>query len=394
MLGVDELNFELDDTTKAITEAVRDRCTAFDESYWEKCDAQSRFPEEFVASMAEGGFLGFTVPEEYGGGGQGHVTAAAMLREISGTGAGLNGCVPVHMTMFAVEPIVRFATEEMKQTFLPAICSGETQLCFAVTEPDMGSDTSQIKTAAKPVGDGSWSVSGQKMWITLAHIADAAVLLARTGPPTAEDRFAGLSLFLADLDRDHVTATPTPKLPHNAAVSCELFLDDLPVGSDRLIGEEGRGFRHILPGLNSERVLMAAEMVGIGEAALRRGSDYARERVVFGRPIGANQAISHPLARARAMVSAAWLATLEAAWRLDRDLPCGAQANAAKYLAAEAGFAAADAALQAHGGMGYGREYHVERYFREARLCRTAPISQEMTLNFIAQRVLDLPRGY
>ncbi|HWI71031.1 MAG TPA: acyl-CoA dehydrogenase family protein [Baekduia sp.] len=388
-----ELNFELDDTTKAITEAVRDRCAAFDESYWEQCDAKSRFPEEFVASMAEGGFLGFTVPEEYGGGGQGHVAAAAMLREISASGACLNGCVPVHMTMFAVEPIVRFGSDEMKQRFLPQICEGKLQLCFAVTEPDTGSDTSRIKTAAKATPDG-WSVSGQKVWITLAHIADAAILLARTGPAPESDRFGGLSLFLADLDGEHTTAKPTPKLPHNAAVSCELFLDDLPVDRDRLIGEEGRGFRHILPGLNSERVLMAAEMVGIGQAALRRGSDYARERVVFGRAVGANQAISHPLARASAMVSSAWLATLEAAWRLDRGLPCGAQANSAKFLAAEAAYAAADAALQAHGGMGFGREYHVERYFREARLCRVAPISQEMTLNFLAQQVLELPRSY
>lgn len=387
------LNFDLDDTTKAIAEAVRERCAAFEESYWERCDAESRFPEEFVAAMAEGGWLGFTVPEEYGGGGQGHVAAAAMLREIAASGACLNGCVPVHMTMFAVEPIVRFGTTEMKERFLPSVCSGELQLCFAVTEPDSGSDTSRLKTRARRAGDG-WVVSGQKVWITLAHIADAALLLARTEDAPADDRFGGLSLFLADLDPEHSTAKPTPKLPHNAAVSCELFLDDLPVGRDRLVGEEGKGFRHILPGLNSERVLMAAEMVGIGHVAVRRGADYAREREVFGRRLGANQAIAHPLARANALLSGAWLATLQAAWRLDQGLPCGAEANQAKYLAAEAAYAAADAALQAHGGMGFGREYHVERYFREARLCRVAPVSQEMTLNFLAQTVLNLPRSY
>jgi acyl-CoA dehydrogenase len=388
-----QLNFELDDDTKLIAATIRERCAAFDESYWAKCDAESRYPAEFVDAMANGEWLGFTVPEEFGGGGQGHVRAAVMLHEIAASGAGLNGCVPVHMTMFAMESIVRFGSPELKADVLPRVCSGALKTCFAVTEPDTGSDTSRTKTRATETADG-WKVSGQKMWITLSNTADSAVLLARTAPATESDRFCGLSLFFADFDSDHVKVVPTPKYPHNAAVSCEVFFDGLPVPRARLIGQEGEGFRHLLASLNSERVLMAAEMVGIGHAAIRRGVAYAQEREVFGRKIGANQAVSHPLARANAHLSAAWLSTIQAAWRLDRGLPCGAEANEAKFLAADAAYEAADAAMQTLGGMSAAKEYHVERYFREARLCRIAPISQEMTLNFLAQRVLKLPRSY
>lgn len=381
------------DRIDTLVRAVRERCATFNMDYWAACDAEDRYPEEFVDAMAAGGWLGMNIPEEYGGGELDHLTIAGLLREIAASGAGLDGCIPVHMSMFTVEPILSFGSEHLKSTFLPRVASGETKMCFAVSEPNSGSDTSKVQVKARPA-QGGWLLSGQKIWITISHVADQAIVLARTGPAPEADRFGGLSLFLADLDPAHVTIRSIPKLAHNAAPSCEVFFDDLPVREDRLIGQEGQGFRHLLAALNSERVLMASEMVGIGEVALRTAVDYAKSRVVFDRPIGANQSISHPLASAHTQLAAAWMFTQNAADRLDRGLPCGAEANGAKFLAAEAAFAAADAALQTLGGMGFAREYHVERWFREARLCRVAPISQEMTLNYLAQTVLGLPRSY
>lgn len=376
-----------------IVRAIRERSAEFDHDYWYGCEREQRFPAEFVDAMAVGGWLGLTIPEQYGGGDQGHVVASAVLEEIAGSGAGLNGCVPVHMTMFATEAIVRFGTEEQKSRYLPAVCAGSKRLCFAVTEADAGSDSSRIRTRARRNDDG-WVISGQKTWITLAHIADWVMILARTGDANADDRFGGLSLFLADLDPEHVRAVPIPKFPHNAVGSCELFIDDLPVAEDRLVGTEGQGFRQILASFNSERVLMAAEMVGIGRAALDHAIRYAKDRVVFGRAIGTNQAISHPLARAHCQLSAASALVRVAGQRLDDGLPAGAEANEAKYLAAEAAYAAADAAMQTLGGMAFALEFHVERLFRDARLCRVAPVSQEMTLNYVAQSILGLPRSY
>jgi acyl-CoA dehydrogenase len=381
-----------DETTLAIVNAIRDVCQDFDDAYWSKCDEEKRYPSEFVKALTLGGWLGLTISSQYGGTGLGHIQAAAVLHEVAASGAGINGCIPLHMPMFATASLVTYGSDELKSRFLPGICSGERTICFAVTEPDAGSDTSQIKTRAVPSGDG-WSLSGQKIWITQSLQAQSCVLLARTGPAQA-GRFDGLSLFLVDLDDQFVEKRPIPKMPHNALASCELFFSDLPVPRDRLIGEEGRGFYHVLKSLNSERTLMAAEIVGLGRAALKRGVDYAQTRQVFGRPIGANQAISHPLARAGAMLSASWLCVMDAARRIDQEQEAGATSNIAKYLSAEACYAAADAALQAHGGMGFAKEYHVERYFREARLLRTAPVSQEMTLNFLAQTVLGLPRSY
>ncbi|MEO9321948.1 acyl-CoA dehydrogenase family protein [Nocardioides sp. C4-1] len=379
-----------------IATAIRSRLAEFDDTYWSACDQEHRFPWEFFDAMAADGWVGLAVPEEYGGGGRGVTEAAILLREVAASGAAMNGCTALHMNVFGLQPVIKYGNERLKKTFLPAAAAGELHVAFAVTEPDAGTDTSQIKTKAVRDGDG-WRISGQKIWTSKALESSVALMLARTSPAPEGDerrRFDGLSLFLIDLDPEHVDIRPIPKAGRNAVATCETFYDNLPVESWRLVGEEGQGFKHILSGLNPERILIAAEATGIGQAALRRATDYAKVRQVFDRPIGSNQAISHPLADAYAHLEAAWELTLTAAARYDAGLSCGAEANVAKYLAAEAGFQAADRAMQTHGGLGYATEYHVERYWREARIMRLAPISQEMSLNFIAQQVLGLPRSY
>ncbi|MEM9606870.1 MAG: acyl-CoA dehydrogenase family protein [Actinomycetota bacterium] len=385
------MDFGTDPDLELIAEAVQAICDRFDDEYWAACDAEHRFPWEFYELLAEGGWAGIAIPEEYGGGGRGITEAAVILRTIAASGAAMNGCSAVHLTIFGLNPVVKFGNEQLKETFLRRAAVGDLHVAFGVTEPDAGTDTSRISTRAHRDGDG-WRIRGRKVWTTKALESEVVLLLARTGE--ADQGFDGLSLFLADLDPDHVDIRPIPKVGRNAVASCEVAYDDLPVEGWRLVGQEGQGFRHILHGLNPERVLIAAEAIGIGEVALDRAASYATEREVFGRPIGANQAIAHPLADARVQLHAAWLQTMEAAWRYDQGLECGTEANSAKYLAAEAAFAAADRAVQTHGGMGYASEYHVERYWREARLQRLAPVSQEMTLNFIAQHVLGLPRSY
>jgi acyl-CoA dehydrogenase len=377
-----------------VAEGVRRVCAEFDDAYWATCDADHRFPWEHYRRMAEGGWVGIAIPEEYGGGGRGIAEAAIVLREVAASGAAMNGCSAIHLTVFGLNPVVRFGNDRLRSTFLPRAAAGDLHVAFGVTEPDAGTDTSRIATRAEPDGHGGWIVTGRKIWTSKALESELVLLLARTGPPTATDRFAGLSLFLADLDRDFVEIAPIPKMGRNAVASCEVVYDGLPVEGWRLVGEEGRGFQYLLHGLNPERILLAAESVGIGDVAVRRAVAYACEREVFGRPIGSNQAIAHPLAQAHVQLQAAWRMVQDAAWRYDHDLPCGEQANSAKYLAAEAAFLAADRAVQTLGGMGYATEYHVERYFREARLQRIAPVSQEMTLNYIAQQVLGLPRSY
>jgi acyl-CoA dehydrogenase len=305
----------------------------------------------------------------------------------------MNGSTAVHLTMFGLNPVVKFGNEQLKDTFLPRAAAGDLHVAFGVTEPDAGTDTSRIATRAVDDGMGGFVVSGRKIWTSKALESEVCLLLARTDEP-GDDRFGGLSLLLVDLDPEHVEIAPIPKTGRNAVASCEVAYDELPVEGWRLVGERGRGFQQILHGLNPERVLLAAMSCGIGEAALRRAVGYANERIVFDRPIGANQAISHPLAQAHMQLAGARAVMVQAAWRYDHDLPCGEQANTAKYLAAEACWLAADAAVQTHGGLGYATEYHVERYWREARLQRLAPVSQEMTCNFIAQNVLGLPRSY
>lgn len=377
-----------------IAEGVRAVCAGFDGAYWRACERKHRFPTEFHDAMAAGGWIGIALPERFGGGGRGITEAAVVLHEVAASGAGMNGCSAIHLTIFGLNPVVRFGSDRLRETFLPRAARGDLHVAFGVTEPDAGTDTSRISCRAEPDGEGGWRVFGRKIWTTKALESEVVLLLARTAPAPAGDRFGGLSLFLADLDPEYVEITPIEKMGRQAVASCEVVYDGLPVPGWRLVGEEGRGFAQILHGMNPERILLAAEAVGIGRAALGRAVEYAKEREVFGRPIGQNQAIAHPLAQAHVQLEAAWLAVLEAGRRYDAGLPAGEAANTAKWLAAEAGFFAADRAVQTLGGMGYAVEYDVERWFREARLQRLAPVSQEMALNFVAQNVLGLPRSY
>ncbi|MFV0524481.1 MAG: acyl-CoA dehydrogenase family protein [Acidimicrobiales bacterium] len=387
------MDFAPDDDHQAIIDAVDRVCTRFDDTYWSECDRDHRFPWEFYDLMAEGGWLGIAIPEAYGGGGRGITEGALILNRVAASGAAMNGSTALHLTMFGLNPVVKFGNDRLKETYLPRAAAGQLHVAFGVTEPDAGTDTSRITTRAIEDGMGGWIIRGRKIWTSKALESEVVLLLARTDGEPGEG-FGGLTLFLADLNPDHVDIRPIPKLGRNAVASCEVAYDDLPVEGWRMVGERGRGFHHLLHGLNPERILLAGTACGIGEAALRRATNYAKEREVFGRPIGANQAIAHPLAKARMELDAAFTVMLKAAWRYDNGLECGAEANTAKYLAAEACFFAADQAVQTLGGLGYATEYHVERYWREARLQRLAPVSQEMTCNFIAQNVLGLPRSY
>ena len=384
------MDFAQDETHMLISGAIRELCREFDDDYWSRCDREHTFPWEFYRRMAEGGWLGIAMPEEYGGGGLGIAEAAILLREVAASGAAMNGCSALHLTIFGLNPVVKFGSEQLKQAFLPRACAGQLHVAFGVTEPDAGTDTSRISTRATPDGTGGYRITGRKVWTTKALESEVVLLLARTGGKGLH----GLSLFLADLDPAHVDIRPISKMGRNAVASCEVAYDQLPVPGWRLVGEEGQGWRYLLHGLNPERILLASESVGIGEAALRRAVAYACEREVFGRTIGSNQAIAHPLASAHVQLQAAWHVAQRAAWLYDTGLDCGEAANSAKYLAAEAAFLATDRAVQTLGGMGYATEYHVERYFREARVMRIAPVSQEMTLNYVAQQVLGLPRSY
>lgn len=381
-----------DDDLELVAQGVAAVCARFDDAYWSRLDQEHRFPWELYEALAEGGWVGLAIPEAHGGGGRGIAEAATMLRTIAASGAAMNGCSAVHLTVFGLNPVVRFGNDRLKETFLPRAARGELHVAFGVTEPDAGTDTARITTRAVRDGDG-WRIRGRKVWTTKALESEVVLLLARTDPDPASG-LRGLSLFLADLDPAHVTITPIQKLGRNAVASCEVVYDDLPVEGWRMVGDEGEGFRLLLHGLNPERILLAGEAVGIGEVALRRAVGYAQERIVFDRPIGANQAISHPLAQAHAQLRAAWLATLDAARRYDRGEDAGEAASVAKYLAAEAGYFAADRAVQTLGGMGYASEYHVERYWREARLMRLAPVSQELVQAYVATQVLGLPKSY
>lgn len=395
MIDRSAVDFSADPDHEAIVEGVERVCAAFDDAYWAACDAEHRFPWEFYGKMAEGGWVGIAIPEVYGGGGRGITEAALVLNRVAASGAAHNGSAALHLTMFGLNPVVKFGNDRLKDAFLPRAAAGDLHVAFGVTEPDAGTDTSRITTRAVDDGSGGFVVHGRKIWTTKALESEVVLLLVRTDEPgPGRNRFEGLSLFLADLDRRYVDIRPIPKVGRNAVASCEVAYDGLPVEGWRLVGQRGRGFQHILHGLNPERILLAAMACGIGEAALRRATRYANEREVFGRLIGANQSIAHPLARAHMELRAAWQMAMLAAWRYDHGHDCGEEANTAKYLAAEAAYAAADQAIQTHGGLGYASEYHVERYWREARLQRLAPVSQEMTLNYIAQNVLGLPRSY
>jgi acyl-CoA dehydrogenase len=378
--------------TEAIVDAVGRICDRFDDAYWLACDSEHRFPDAFVRAMAEGGFLGIAMPQEFGGSGLGVTEAAAMMHRIASSGAGMAGVSAVHVNIFGPHPVAVFGTAAQKQRILAPLIKGETRCCFGVTEPDAGLDTSSIATRAERRGD-TWIVNGRKMWTTTAQTASHILLLARTSQRGRKPT-DGLSLFYTRLDRARIEVREIAKMGRHAVDTNMLFIDNLVVPADDLIGEEGKGFDYLLHAFNPERILIAAEAVGIGQDALGRAARYARERVVFGRPIGQNQAIQHPLARSWAELEAAWLMTMKAAALYDSGAACGLEANAAKYLAAEAAYKACENAVMTHGGMGYAREFHVERLFREVLIARIAPVSREMILNFIAEKALGLPKSY
>ena len=381
------------ETLSELGGAVRDLCARFPDTYWSEADTDGRFPWEFYQEFAAGGWLGVAIPEAYGGAGMGIRAAATLLYEVAASGAGMNGCSPFHLTIFGLNIVAKHASEALRQELLPRAATGDLHVCFAITEPDAGTDTTRIRTFARR--DGSdYVLNGRKVWITKAGQSEKAILLARTEPIDAEHPTRGMSMFVVDMAGPGVEMRPIPKMGRNAVSSYELFIDDLRVPEESLIGEAGRGFSYLLDGINPERILLAHEALGIGRAALRRAVAYANERIVFGRPIGQNQGVAFPLAEAAMRLDAAELAAHHAAERYDLGLPCGREANTAKWLCADAGFTAADTAVQTHGGYGYAREYHVERYFREARLMRIAPVSQEMVLNYISQHVLGLPKSY
>ena len=385
---------QMNEDQQAIQEAVARTCSQFDDEYWLQTDTTGEWPEAFTKAMADGGWLGVAMPEEYGGAGLGLTEAALVMQTVTRSGAGYSGASAIHLNIFGPKPLERFGTDEQKQESLPKIISGEEKMCFAVTEPNSGLDTSSLETKAERTNTG-YTIDGRKIWTTGAQRADKILIIARTTPKDqCAKPYLGLSLFYTDMNRDKIEASPIPKMGRKAVECNTLFIDGLEVPKEDLIGEEGQGFKYLLQGLNPERVLFAVESVGLGFAALERAATYANERVVFGRPIGQNQGVAHPLAKCWAELSAAELLAYKAASLYDQGEECGAEANASKFLGTEAGFRACEAAVLAHGGMGYAKEYHVERYMREAMLARIAPVSREMILNFISERVLGLPKSY
>jgi acyl-CoA dehydrogenase len=387
------MDFALTEQQEMIRKEVATLARSFSLDYWLERDRKHEYPWEFVKAFAEGGWLGALIPEEYGGLGLGVAECGVMMQEIAASGAGASGASAVHFYLFPPAPIIRHGSERMKRDFLPKLARGEILMAFGVTEPTAGVDTSRIRTKAEKV-DGGWVVNGQKVWISNAQNADKILLLARTSPRNEAKPLDGMTLFFTDLDRNRITVREIEKLGRSAVDSNELFIDDLRVRDDDVVGEVGRGFRYLIDGLNSERIVVGLEGVGLGQAALELATKYANERMVFGRPIGKNQAIAHPLADSWIRLESARLMAMHAAVLYDDHQNCGVQAAAAKYLGAEAGFDACDRAMSTYGGYAYAKEYHVERLWREARLLRNAPLSQEMVLNHIAAEALNLPRGY
>ena len=388
------MNFELTEDQQLIRESVAELAGKFDDHYWMQKDQAHEFPQEFYDAIAKGGWLGMTIPEEYGGHGLGITEATLLLEEVARSGGAMNAASAIHLSIFGMQPVVKHGSDDLKARTLPRIVTGDLHVCFGVTEPGAGLDTSRITTSAKRDGD-HYRVNGRKVWISKAMESDKILLLTRTKSyDEVTKKTDGMTLFLTDLDRSRVDVRPIQKMGRNAVSSNELFIDNLEVPVADRVGEEGKGFQYILDGLNPERMLIAAEALGIGRAALEKAVRYANDREVFGRPIGMNQGIQFPLADSLARLDAAELMLRKATWLYDNGKPCGREANTAKYLCADAGFTAADRALQTHGGMGYAEEYHVARYFREARLMKIAPISQEMILNFLGSHVLKLPRSY
>ena len=388
------MDFSFSPEQDAIRSAIERICARFGDDYWLKKDKDGGFPHDFHKAFADDGWLGICVPQEYGGAGLGVTEAVIMMQTIAASGAGLSGASALHMNIFGLNPVVVFGTQEQKQRFLPPLIAGEDKACFAVTEPNVGLDTLKLKTKAVREGD-SYILSGQKIWISTAQVASKMLILARTTPlDQVKRRTEGLSLFYTDLDRRYIDVREIPKMGRSAVDSNELFIDKLPVPVADRIGEEGRGFEYILHGMNPERILIGAEGIGLGQAALRKAAAYAGERIVFDRPIGQNQAIQHPLAACWMQLQAAELMAYKAASLYDAGKPCALEANATKYLGGEAAFKACETAVMTHGGMGYAKEFHVERYLREALITRIAPISPQLILSFIAEKALGLPKSY
>ncbi len=374
-------------------DAIERLCQPFDADYWRRKDSEGSFPHDFHQALASAGWLGIAMPQDYGGAGLGITDAALMMHTIAATGAGLSGASAVHMNIFGLHPVVVFGSDEQKKRWLPPLIAGKDKACFAVTEPNTGLNTLRLKTRAVREGD-AYRVDGQKVWISTAQVANKMLLLARTTPIEECTGTDGLSLFYIDLDRSKIEVREIDKMGRAAVDSNQVFIDGLVIPAEDRIGEEGKGFQYILHGLNPERILIASEAIGLGRAALARASQYAKDREVFDRPIGMNQSIQHPLAINWMELEAAELMTYKAASLYDAGEPCAAQANSAKYLAAEACYRACENAILTHGGMGFAKEYHVERYMREAWIPRLAPVSPQLILCFIAEKVLGLPKSY
>jgi acyl-CoA dehydrogenase len=388
------VDFSFSAEQQTIRDAVAKICARFGDDYWLARDREGTFPDDFHRAFAEAGWLGVAMPQDHGGAGLGITEAALMMQTIAESGAGMSGASALHMNIFGLNPVVVFGSDEQKRRMLPPLIAGKDKACFAVTEPNVGLDTLKLKTKATRDGD-RYILSGQKIWISTAQVASKMLILARTTPlDQVSRRTDGLSLFYTDLDRRHVEVREIPKMGRSAVDSNELFIDQLPVPVTDRIGEEGRGFELILHGMNPERILIAAEGIGLGRAALRKAAAYAKDRIVFDRPIGENQAIQHPLAARWMELEAANLMVWKAASLYDKGEPCGVEANAAKYLAGEAVFKACETALMSHGGMGYAKEFHVERYLRESLIVRIAPITPHLILSFIAEKALGLPKSY
>ena len=393
------MDFEEPEQLTSIRHAIREICAQFNDDYWRDKDTRHEFPWEYYNVLAKAGWVGIAIPEQYGGGGGGITEASVVLEEVAASGAAMNGATAIHLSIFGMNPVVKYGSPEQRAKYLPEVAAGRLHVAFGVTEPDAGTDTTAISTRAVRDGD-HYIVTGQKVWTSKAEQSDRVLLLVRTTPlEDCERRTDGLTLLFADLGRPPerspgVTISPIDKIARNAVGSCEVRYDGLRVPVTDRIGAEGQGFKYLLDGLNPERILIASEALGIGKVALRTAVKYAGERIVFGRPIGKNQGIAFPLAEAHMKLHAAELIIREASWRYDQGLKCGEQANAAKFLASEAAFYAADRAMQTHGGFAYAREYNVGRYFLESRLMQIAPVPQEMVLNFVAEHVLHLPRSY
>ena len=388
------MDFRLSESQQDVQEAVAAICAKFGDDYWLKKDKEGGFPEDFYQAFVDGGWLGICIPEEHGGSSLGIAEAAVMMRTIAESGAGMSGASSLHINIFGLSPVVVHGNADQKKRALGGMVSGRDRTCFGVTEPNTGLNTTQLKTRAVKKGD-RYIVDGQKVWISTAQVANKILLLARTTPlEEVKKATLGLSLFYTDLDRTKIDVREIDKMGRKCVDSNELFIEGLEVPEEDRIGEEGRGFEYILEGMNPERVLIAAEAVGLGNVALKKATNYANERVVFNRPIGKNQGIQHPLAVNWMELESAWLMVQKAAWEYDNGLPCGPSANAAKYLAGEAGFNACQQAVMTHGGFGYAKEYHVERYLRESLVPRIAPISPQLIMSFIAERVLGLPKSY